>query len=99
MTTPAEPTTTATRTFRVAHTHGFHARPATGFVRTASRFQCDIRVQKDGAIADGKSLISLLMLAAGCGSQLVVDAHGPDASQAMAALAMLFEAGLGECES
>jgi phosphocarrier protein len=84
--------------FRVSNKLGLHARPAAQFVRTASRFQCDIFVEKDGQRINGKSLISLLVLAAEPGSKLTVHACGEDASRALAELELLFEARFGEEE-
>jgi len=62
---------------------GIHARPAALFVKTANRFACDIFVEKDGETVNGKSIMGLMMLAAGPGSKLTVSADGPDASQAI----------------
>ena len=62
---------------------GLHARPAAMFVRVANRFPCEITVEKDGEEVNGKSIMGLMMLAAGCGSRLRVVADGDDASQAI----------------
>ncbi len=70
---------------------GIHARPAAMFVKTANRFRCDIFVEKDGEKVNGKSIMGLMMLAAGPGSKLTVSAHGQDASQALAELETLIE--------
>lgn len=67
----------------VANKLGIHARPASMFVRTANRFQSDIFVEKDGEKVNGKSIMGLLMLAAGPGSKLTVHAEGHDAPQAL----------------
>src|SRR5499433_1167693 len=69
---------------------GIHARPAAMFVKTANRFQCDVFVEKDGERVNGKSIMGLMMLAAGPGSKLTVHAQGQDASQALAELETLF---------
>jgi len=63
---------------------GIHARPAAMFVKTANRFTCDIFVEKDGEKINGKSIMGLMMLAAGPGSKLTVHAIGADASKALA---------------
>lgn len=68
---------------------GMHARPAMSFVDTASSFTSDIKVTKDGQIADGKSIMQLMMLAAPMGTELQIDAQGPDAEQAIDALTKL----------
>jgi phosphocarrier protein len=62
---------------------GLHARPAAMFVRIANRFPCEITVEKDGEEVNGKSIMGLMMLAAGCGSHLKVTAAGDDAEQAV----------------
>lgn len=80
-----------TRDFWVANKLGIHARPAAMFVKTANRFTCDIFVEKDGEKVNGKSIMGLMMLAAGPGSKLTVHAHGQDASQALAELEILIK--------
>jgi len=70
---------------------GIHARPAALFVKTANRFACDIFVEKDGETVNGKSIMGLMMLAAGPGSKLTVSADGPDASQAINELESLLK--------
>ena len=70
---------------------GLHVRPATLFMEAASRFQSTVRVRKDGQLADGKSAISLMMLEAGRGTQLTIEAEGEDEVDAVNALAALVE--------
>ena len=70
---------------------GVHARPSAMFVKTASRFDCDILVEKDGEVVNGKSIMGMMMLAAGPGSKLTVHAQGHDAPQALAELETLFK--------
>lgn len=65
---------------------GIHARPAAQFVKTANRFQADIFVEKDGEEVDGKSIMGLMMLAAGHGSVICVSADGPDEVAALDAI-------------
>lgn len=62
---------------------GVHARPSAMFVRVASRFRCEIWVSKEGEEINGKSIMGLMMLAAGQGSKLRVRAEGPDAAEAV----------------
>ena len=62
---------------------GVHARPAAMFVKIASRFESEIFVEKDGETVNGKSIMGLMMLAAGPGSKINVRASGPDAPQAV----------------
>ena len=62
---------------------GIHARPAAMFVKTANRFDSDVFVEKDGERVNGKSIMGLMMLAAGPGSKLLVIAEGEDAAKAV----------------
>jgi phosphocarrier protein HPr len=78
-----------TRDFMVSNKLGIHARPAAMFVKTANRFNCDIFVEKDGEKVNGKSIMGLMMLAAGPGSKLTVHAQGHDAPQALAEIEIL----------
>jgi len=78
-----------TRELLVSNKLGVHARPAAMFVRTASRFASEIFVEKDGEKVNGKSIMGLMMLAAGPGSTLKVYAQGHDASLALAELETL----------
>ncbi len=68
---------------------GMHARPAAKFVKTANRFECEIVVEKDSETVNGKSIMGLLMLTAGPGSRLFVQATGTDAEAAVAELEAL----------
>ena len=78
-----------TKDFQVSNKLGIHARPAAMFVKTANRFSCDIFVEKDGEKVNGKSIMGLMMLAAGPGSKLTVHALGHDAAQALAEIETL----------
>ena len=80
---------TMIREFLVLNKLGIHARPAAMFVKTANRFTCEIFVEKDGEKVNGKSIMGLMMLAAGPGSKVTVHAHGHDASQALSELESL----------
>ncbi len=75
---------------------GIHARPAAMFVKTASRFQSEITVEKDGEQVNGKSIMGLMMLAAGCGSKLMVSATGADAEKALDEIEQLFASRFNE---
>ena len=75
----------------VSNKLGIHARPAAMFVKTANRFECDIFVEKDGERVNGKSIMGLMMLAAGPGSKLKVYAEGANAAQAIAELEALLK--------
>jgi phosphocarrier protein len=85
-----------TKDIMVANKLGIHARPAALFVKTANRFTCDIFVEKDGEKINGKSIMGLMMLAAGPGTKLTVHAHGHDAAQALAELETLIRAKFNE---
>ncbi|MGA2866475.1 MAG: HPr family phosphocarrier protein [Verrucomicrobiota bacterium] len=80
-----------TKDFLVANKLGIHARPAAMFVKTANRFNCDIFVEKGGEKVNGKSIMGLMMLAAGPGSTLTVHAQGQDASSALAEIETLMK--------
>lgn len=75
---------------------GLHARPAALFVQTAKGFQSKVTVTKDSKQADGKSLLKLMTLGAGPGTQVTIDVDGPDEAAAAAALQKLFAERFGE---
>ena len=79
------------REFVVASELGFHARPAGEFVRVASRFSAEVQVSRGGEWVSGQSVLSLLSLAAGPGTKLLVRAIGRDAEQAVTTLGDLIE--------
>ena len=62
---------------------GLHARPAALFVKVASRFRAEVWVKKDNEEVNGKSIMGLMMLAAGQGSKLQIRCGGPDAERAL----------------
>jgi phosphocarrier protein len=80
----------------IVNQEGLHARPAARIVRLASGFASDIELAKDGLEVNGKSIMGVMMLAAECGSSIVIRARGPDGEQAVAALADLVATGFGE---
>jgi phosphocarrier protein HPr len=75
---------------------GLHARPAAMFVRIASRYRSEIWVSKEGEEVNGKSIMGLMMLAAGQGSKLRIRCDGPDADKAMEELEELINAKFNE---
>lgn len=79
------------RAFVVPNEWGLHARPCALLVKTLRSFRCDVEVQTDGHLANGRSILSLLGLAAGLGTKLTFTATGIDAAQALAAVERLFE--------
>jgi len=81
----------ATREVTVINKLGVHARPAAMFVKVANKFQSEITVEKDGEQVNGKSIMGLMMLAAGQGSKLIIAAEGHDAEAAVSELESLFQ--------
>src|SRR3954452_9582932 len=75
---------------------GLHARPAAKFVRIASRYRSEIWVSKEGEEVNGKSIMGLMMLAAGKGSKLHLRCEGPDADKAVEELEQLIKANFAE---
>ena len=75
---------------------GLHARPASLFVRLANRFQCEITVQKGKNKVNGKSIMGIMMLAAGPGSRITVRAVGADAAEALNEIEELVASNFGE---
>jgi phosphocarrier protein len=75
----------------VTNTKGIHARPAAMFVKAANRFACDVFVEKDGEKVNGKSIMGLMMLAAGPGCKLTIHAAGQDASTAVSEIEALLK--------
>ena len=79
------------REFVVLNKLGIHARPAAMFVRVANRFTCGILVEKDGERVNGKSIMGLMMLAAGPGCKIIVHCEGDDCQQALADIEALIK--------
>jgi phosphocarrier protein HPr len=75
---------------------GMHARAAAKFVHLATRFQAHVRVARDRREMDGKSIMGILLLAAGLGSTITISADGSDEREAIDALAALVASGFGE---
>src|SRR5262245_52013838 len=80
-----------TKELLVTNKLGIHARPAAMFVKAANRFECDIFVEKDGEKVNGKSIMGLMMLAAGPGSKLLIHAEGSDAARAVVEIETLLK--------
>ena len=77
--------------FVVQNKLGLHARPAALIVQTANKFQSEITIQKGKQKINGKSIMGVMMLAAGEGTNVIIRIVGPDARKAMAAMAKLFQ--------
>ncbi|HST53567.1 MAG TPA: HPr family phosphocarrier protein [Pyrinomonadaceae bacterium] len=80
---------------------GLHARAAAKLVRTATEYESALRLVRvgGGASADAKSILSVLMLAASRGTELIITADGPDEAGALDALCGLISGGFGEAEA
>ena len=78
------PQSKITKELIIVNRLGLHARPSAMFVKTASRFKCEIWVEKDGERVNGKSIMGLMMLAAGQGSKLLVTCEGGGGEKALA---------------
>jgi phosphocarrier protein HPr len=87
-----------TRQLTISNKRGLHARASARFVKCAEAFDCEIRVSKDGQTVGGTSIMGLMTLAAAPGSRIDVEAEGPDAEAAMAAITVLVENGFGETD-
>jgi len=75
---------------------GLHARAAAKFVHTATRYSSHIKISRDGKTMDGKSIMGILLLAAGAGTTVIISADGTDESDAIDALCTLVNGGFGE---
>jgi phosphocarrier protein len=84
------------REARIVNQEGLHARPAAKIVRLPSTFVAEVELFKDGVAVNGKSIMGVMMLAAECGSSIMVRADGPDAEQAVEAISQLVAGGFGE---
>lgn len=86
------------RTLEIKNKLGLHARAAAKLVHVAARFKCDIKIRKGDEEVDGKSILGILLLAAGRGSQIMVKANGDDETAAADAIEALIEAKFDEGE-
>ena len=80
---------TARRTVEIVNERGLHARASAKFVKLASEYDAEVRVSREGSTVDARSIMGLMMLAAGIGSEVELEADGPQAEAAVAALAEL----------
>lgn len=87
-----------TRTVTIVNQRGLHARAASKFASTAGQFKSDVSVEKDGQTVTGVSIMGLMMLAAGIGSDITIKVRGEDAREAIDTLTALVEARFGENE-
>ncbi|MBX9928151.1 MAG: HPr family phosphocarrier protein [Gemmatimonadaceae bacterium] len=84
------------RSVQVTNAQGIHARPSAEIVKLAAKFTSDITLVRDDLEVNGKSIMGVMMLAAECGSTLIIRAEGADADAALDALATLIASGFGE---
>jgi phosphocarrier protein HPr len=84
------------RSVQIVNEAGIHARPAAEIVKTAAKFRSEITIVKDGLDVNAKSIMGVMMLAAECGSTVLVRAIGDDAQAAVDAIAAVIGAGFGE---
>ena len=84
------------RTCLIGNRRGLHARAAAKFVKTASGFEVEVAVSCNGTRVSGLSILGLMMLAAGPGSEIEIETAGRDADAALAALAALVDGGFDE---
>lgn len=84
------------KTILITHEVGLHARPASLFVQTASKFASEIKVSCEDKTANAKSILTVLTLGAHQGSEITITAEGPDAEEAVNALVDLVESNFGE---
>ena len=86
----------AERSVQILNKNGLHARPAAEIVKLLARFQSDVTISRDGTDVNGKSIMGVMMLAAECGSTLLLRAEGGDADEALDALSLLIQNKFGE---
>ncbi|MBL4638530.1 MAG: phosphocarrier protein HPr [Gammaproteobacteria bacterium] len=86
------------QTFTIINKLGLHARAAAKFVTTASQFNCDIQVSRNGRSINGKSIMGVMMLAAAKGTEITVQADGDDAEKALEQINSLIIDFFGEGE-
>jgi len=86
------------RNIEIKNKLGLHARAAAKLVHVASRFRCDIKLRKGDEEVDGKSILGILLLAAGRGTTITVKANGDDEADAVAAIEALIDAKFDEVE-
>lgn len=86
------------RDIEIKNKLGLHARAAAKLVHVAARFRCDIKIRKGDEEVDGKSILGILLLAAGRGTTITIKANGDDEADAVAAIEKLINAKFDEVE-
>lgn len=92
----SEKSSMVTKELVVVNKLGIHARPAAMFVRTANKYESKVFVEKDGETVNGKSIMGLMMLAAGPGSKINIKADGRDADDVLRDLESLLRSKFNE---
>jgi phosphocarrier protein len=82
----------------IVNKKGLHARASMAFVKCVENFDADVTVRKDDASVNGNSIMGLLMLNAGPGTQLTLETEGPEAEELLDALTVLIEQCFNEAE-
>jgi len=94
--TPLDSPNVLSKGIEIKNRLGLHARAAAQLVQTASQYDAEITVEKDGQLVNGKSIIGLMMLAAAQGTVIQISATGPQATEALEAVERLVEAKFNE---
>lgn len=81
---------------KIVNKLGLHARPASLLVQTAMKYSSNITIIKDEYKVDAKSIMGILMLAASCGTELIIQTEGSDEQEALVDLEKIFNEGFGE---
>jgi phosphocarrier protein HPr len=84
------------RDFKISNRLGLHARPSAQLTQVASRYHSEVYLAREGRRVNAKSIMGVMMLAAGFGSTISVEADGPDEESAVAAIGALIESRFGE---
>jgi phosphocarrier protein len=87
-----------TRDFTISNKLGLHARPSAQITQAASRYAAEVWISRNGRRVNAKSIMGVMMLAAGQGSVLTVEADGPDEAEAVGAVGELITSGFGEID-
>lgn len=95
---PAVPADALSRELLITNKRGLHARASAKFVQTVEQFQAEVWVTRGGETVGGRSIMGLMMLAAGIGTSIVISAKGPEAAKALEALTTLVANKFGEDE-
>jgi len=86
------------RVLRIVNTRGLHARASAQFVQTVEKFDAEVTVRRNGETVGGTSIMGLMMLSAGPGTAIVIEATGPEAADVIDALEALIASRFGETD-